>query len=75
MFVINKHSWNPPPLSPLIKWGGGGGGGGLPKSLLERVDNSENLRRGGGGCWRNGGVATFLLLYSSIAFTVYAGKK
>ena len=50
------------------------GEGGVPKILLERGDNSEqegvNVEMGGGG----GGV-TFLLLYSSIAFTVCVGKK
>ena len=57
--------------TPVIKRGGGRtfqklshlGGGGVLKILPERGDNPEN---GGGG-----GVATFLLLYSSIAFITF----
>ena len=49
-----------------------------PKILLECGDNLENGGVeieivGGGGAGR--GSVTFLLLYSSIAFTVCSGKK
>ena len=53
-----------------------GGGRGVPKILLERGDNPE---KGGGGVavemGREGGLTHFLLLYSSIAFTVCRVKK
>ena len=78
-----EHRWNPP---PLIKRGGGRGGrtfqklsylgGGVPKILLERGDNPE--KRGGVVAvemGREGGLTHFLLLYSSIAFTVCRVKK
>ena len=43
--------------------------GGVQNFLLERREKPEK------GDWcRNGGVATFLLLYSSITFTLYVGK-
>ena len=54
--------------------GGGGGGGGVPKILMERGDNPEKQ-----ALMQKWGVATFLLLYSSIAFTlcvcVWGGSK
>ena len=67
------HSWNAPP--PLLKGGGYDlqkieSPGGLPKTLLKRGDNPER----GGGLMQKWEVATFLLLYSSIASTVCWGK-
>ena len=64
--IDNKatHSWTPKKLSHLER--------GVPKSLLERRDNPE--KGGGGGVWKKGGCH-FLLLYSSIAFTVSGMKK
>ena len=47
------------PSKNLVIWGGRGGG--VPTILLKREDN--------------GGVATFLLLYISIAFTVCGEKS
>ena len=72
------HSRNPPPLIK-VRGGRGWGGGGegpfknwvrVPKIWLERQDNSEK-----GGDWRRNGGTLFLLLYSSIAFTVCVGGK
>ena len=67
-----QHSWNP----TLIKRRGrtfqklSHLGVGVRIFLLERGDKPE---KGRGWC-RNGGVDTFLLLYSSITFTVCRGK-
>ena len=72
----------PPPPSPLLKGRKGGRGRTFQKLshfgrgseifLLVRGDNPEkggvNVEKGGGG------VATFLLLYRSITFTVCEGK-
>ena len=58
-----------PPYPTIIK----GGVGGVQNVLLQRGDKSEKegwFRNGGG----RGGVATFLLSYSSITFTVFVGK-
>ena len=49
--------------------GGGGWGEGVQNALLKEGDKPEK-----GGCFRNGEVATFLLLYSSITFAVSVGK-
>ena len=62
--LMSGHNWNPPPLKKIESLGG------APKILLQRGDNPEK-----GGWCRNGyGVVTYLLLYSSIAFTVCGGK-
>ena len=71
------HSWNltPSPLAPPIIKGGGvgpsleGGGTKVCNFLLERRDKPVK-----GGLMYKWGVATFLLLYSSIIFTVCEGK-
>ena len=47
-------------------------GGGVPKVLLERRDNPK---KGGGVAVKMGGCHFFLLLYSSIEFTVCGVKK
>ena len=77
-YVPSSHSWNP---SPLIKGGEVGGGGGrtfqklshlgVSNFLLERGDKPEK----GGWCRNMGGCHFFLLLYSSITFTLSVGKK
>ena len=69
------HSWNtPPPLPPMLK----GGttfqklrhlGGGVPKFLLDRGYEPEKM-----GLIKKWWGATFLLLYSSIRFTVCVRK-
>ena len=80
IFLIDfiKHRWNPSP-PPFLKGGCrtsqklsqlGGGGGGVPKILVERADNTEM-----GGVDVEMRVATFLLVYSSIAFTVCGEKE
>ena len=72
IFCVYCHSWNPPPLT---KEGGGLGPSenwvnwGVRNFLLEKGDKPVK-----GGWCRNGGVATFLILYSSIIFTVCEGK-
>ena len=64
-------------MHPLLKRGEGWGrtfkklshfGQYIPKKFLEKGDNPE--KGGEEGQYRNGVVATFLLLYSSLAFTV-----
>ena len=64
------HSWNPPflpvPFQKLSHLGGRG-----RNFLLEREDKPVN---GGSWCW-NGGLPPFLLLYSSIIFTICEESK
>ena len=69
LISISYHSWNPSPAPhPLIKRGydlpkiNSLGGGGVQNFLLER--GNKPVKRYG---WcKNGGVATFLLLYTAV---------
>ena len=61
----------------LIKGGGGIeslGGGRVQHFLLEMGDKPEKGRRGGGFDVEMGALPLFLLLYSSVTFTLHVGK-
>ena len=78
--ISNSHSWATPTLptptpTPFIR---GGGGKDLPKiASLERGgvgEGVQNFLLETGNKLEKAGLPLFLLLYSSIAFTLYVGK-